>query len=167
MILLSTTLRNLGKIIRNEFESLRNLFTMNTVLERNKSLIDWTTSIFSIFWGVWWGIFINSLLQDPIHATNSYSLLDTNKLLVISSFVTALFVYFYVRWLREIKSLYSRTFTRTTKQKFFYAFLLWISFACLALALAYIHDLSIGIVQYGIVLTSLWMLLNILILASY
>src|SRR3989304_7515347 len=140
---------------------------MNTVLERNKSLIDWTTSIFSIFWGVWWGIFLNSLLQEPIQATNPYSLLDTNKLLVISSLATALFVYYYVKWLWEIKSVYSRTYTRTAKRKFLYAFLLWISFACLAWGLAYIHNLSIGIVQYGISLTSLWMVLDILILASY
>jgi hypothetical protein len=138
-----------------------------SVLERNKSLIDWTSNLFGIFWGVWWGVYLDALLSNPLEAADSYSLLDTNILLCVSAILIFLFVYFYVRWLWAIRGLWSRTYTRTTRRKLLPALVIWVCFSGVAWHLGALHQAPLGILIYGISLTFLWMLLNVVIVTSY
>jgi len=140
---------------------------MESVLERNKCLIEWTSSLFGLFWGVWWGVFLNALLLKPIVATGSYSLLTTDILLCCSALLVSLFVYCYVRWLWAIRNMWSRTSTRTTRRMLLPALAMWFCLSGAAYQLAALHRVPVGILIYGIVLTFCWMLLNIGVLTSY
>jgi hypothetical protein len=140
---------------------------MESVLERNKCLIEWTSGLFGLFWGVWWGVFLSVLLSNPIVATGGYSLRNTDILLCCSAVLVSLFVYFYVRWLWAIRNIWSRTYTRTTRRRLWPALVIWFCFSGVTYHLGALHQVPFGIVIYGVVLTFCWMLLNIAVLTSY
>lgn len=140
---------------------------MDEFVERNKTLIDWSSNFFGIFWGIWWGIFIEKLIgfEKPV-----LSFKECNST-TINIFIITIGVFFftrmYVDWLWKIKSL-SKTKSSYTTRKY-----LNFPISCLSIIyfllfrLSKLYKIDLNLLLYGLLLTGLWMLLNWNVVKSY
>jgi len=140
--------------------------THGALAERRVNLADWVTAILSIFWSVWWGFFMNRILENPssnirfqIPLLDPPVYIDLPKLLylVINVVVIAYFAVSYVHWLWNAQ--------RTAYHSFLVSDLLSSS-APLGIAIismlssigfvSYVYKFPYALFLYGVLLTTVW-----------
>jgi len=146
----------------------------NKRAERNLHLIEWTAGILGVFWGVWWGFFMQNVLESQDTATLDFSIsalgnsfhgtatLQKTQFLLISVVTIAFYVHYFVRWLWAIHALKRRNVRRRL-----FPVLLVMTGLCSAIhitARAFSVDNASAV--YGIALTWLWPVVILLVTMS-
>jgi hypothetical protein len=81
-----------------------------TVVERNVVIIEWTFGVFTIFWGVWWGFFIDKVVQTKAYPGEIFDIpVNLPSLLFVSAVLVALFTFYTVEWMWAIRSISARS----------------------------------------------------------
>jgi len=75
--------------------------------DRNRQLAEWTLGIIGIFWGVWWGFFVNEILASDRATAVFFGLLSASKtfFLVVSALYVGFLVFTLVRWMWALRTL--------------------------------------------------------------
>jgi len=119
--------------------------------ERRINIADWITVVFGIFWSVWWGFFINKVIE------NEPSGLMKNLYLLFSVIITCCFSVAYVHWLWNVQ--------KTAYKKFLVSLLIRYSVPLFFLMLLFMGAVGIAriifsipspLILYGTVLTFIW-----------
>jgi len=79
--------------------------------DRNRQLVEWTLGVVGIFWGVWWGFFVNEILASDKAIAIFFGFLSCPKafFLVASAFYVGYLVFTLVRWMWSLRSLSALT----------------------------------------------------------
>ena len=138
---------------------------LNYQLEMRRTLTDWVVGVFGILWSVWWGFFINKVIDANIAATQfNIPLLPSVIVsvpkwffLTITAITLSVFAIVFVQWLWRIhETAYSgillSEFLQVTK---------WLALMLFFLVSGYWatgtgYLVPSNLVWYGSVLTPLW-----------
>ena len=135
--------------------------TKEAQAERRVNIADWITAIFGIFWSVWWGFFINRVLDTKAELNISFSILSFQSVwdvdsikqlyLVISALITCSIVYFNAQ-----KTAY-KTFLVASLVRFSapLIFLMALFLAAIGVA-AIFFGIPSSLILYGVILTIFW-----------
>lgn len=141
--------------------------TKEAQAERRVNIADWITAIFGIFWSVWWGFFINRVLDTKAEINISFSILSFQSVwdvdsikqlyLVISALITCSFSIAYVHWLWNAQKTAYKTFLVASLVRFSapLIFLMALFLAAIGMA-AIFFGISSSLILYGVILTIFW-----------
>jgi hypothetical protein len=125
--------------------------TIEAQAERRTNVADWITAVFGIFWSVWWGFFINRVLED------NPSDWIKNIYILMSVLITCSFSVVYVRWLWNIQKIAYKMFLLSSFIGFSAPLLFLIAFFLSAIGIAGIlFSIPSPLILYGAVLTIIW-----------
>jgi len=126
--------------------------------DRNRQLVEWTLGIIGIFWGVWWGFFVNEILASKQVMVVFFRFLPVSKafFLVVSALYVGFLVFTLVHWMWSLRS-FSRltrmwTFLRGVRAT---AFVLG-GFIAAIYVISDAFNLGAGQAAYGAALSLLW-----------
>lgn len=130
-------------------------------IKRRVTVAEWVTAVYSIFWSVWWGFFIDGIVNAPGISFQLYSEENGINSVGISlgalTVVVSLFAVFYVRWLWK---MHKTTPVVLTIEKFFldslyYGFITVILLAAI-IFWGIVLTISPLLIFYGVLLTLVW-----------
>ena len=134
--------------------------------DRNRQLVEWTLGIIGIFWGVWWGFFVNEILSSKktVAAFFGFLLVSKALFLVVSALYVGLLVYTLVHWMWSLRS-FSRltriwTFLTSVRDTVFVLG----GFIAAIYVVSDAFDLGTAQAVYGMVLSFLWPLVTYAVL---
>ncbi len=137
--------------------------------ENRITLADWVTTVFSIFWSVWWGFFMNAIFNDKskqiIIYINSNLVLNIHRefYLLINVLWICLFCFFYVRWLWSVhRTAISVTFIRDFLIYFLPLSCSTAGMLSSVVMMYYANIISPYIITYGVLITLSWYLIVII-----
>lgn len=75
--------------------------------DRNRLLVEWSTAVFAIFWGVWWAHIADGILSMKCRLVLTEGLkLSFQFIAIISVAYAALFTFFYVKWMWHARTFH-------------------------------------------------------------
>jgi hypothetical protein len=141
--------------------------TKEAQAERRTNIADWITAVFGIFWSVWWGFFINRVLDTKMEINIPFSFFsyrstwDTesfkNLYLVFSVMITCAFSIAYVHWLWNAQKTAYKIFLVSSLVRFSAPLIFWMALFLTAVGMAAIFfSVPLSLILYGAILTFLW-----------
>ncbi len=137
----------------------------NPEIDHKSILLEWSTAVFAIFWGVWWAktsdIVFNG--DNPITLGNHW-ILPSNSAATIMALYVALFTYIYINWMWKLRKLTLRSsFGKGIKTYIPISIVVW------GLLSAYKSFFDQGIIKYhqfiyGEFLTISWIVITSIII---
>lgn len=135
-------------------------------IEQRKTLVEWIIEIMAIFWSVWWGFYMQEVLQKahgdiniPIRFVNPPFVLKPSAdfLLSVNALVVSAFAVTFVLWLWSVhKTAYRhflvRSFVRASAPLGFVILIMLSSISLMGNALS----IPSSFMNYGMLLTLLW-----------
>ncbi|NMC57961.1 MAG: hypothetical protein GYA51_00990 [Candidatus Methanofastidiosa archaeon] len=134
---------------------------MNEKIERNKTIIEWSSNIFGIFWGVWWGMYIDNVMISEIESNNFPITLNKVIIMGVLALSIVIFTHSYVEWMWKIRILSRSTTNETTRKYLKFPIIALIVISILLTSLSIRFKIETSLLIYGLLLTGFWMTLNI------
>jgi hypothetical protein len=127
---------------------------------RNLSVLDWTTSVFGLFWGVWWAFFVDRSLENAPNQSTIFGWpVPTTWLWLMSAILVGLFTYFYVAWMWSARKLGPESKIKDVRPQITRLFLICIAFVVAMKLLSMKMGFLGAQADYGIALTVVWFVL--------
>lgn len=138
----------------------------------NRTLIaDWTTVVFAIFWSVWWGLFIDKVLDlngisIPIGSSKDHIYIPIIWYLLYNALVVSVYTVTYVRWLIKAQKTASTSVSFRDFAGFSvsYVIVLAVVVNSIMLVLYSSTEVPYTLLNYGILLTVAWPIVMFIIL---
>jgi hypothetical protein len=132
--------------------------------ERNRLLVEWSTAVFAIFWGVWWAY----AAESALNTNDDLQLIGTLMLprwfvAIITALYVAVFTYFYVRWMWEARIFHWEIALRRFVRRFIPLGAVVVGLVINSAVLYARSELLLPQFVYGIVLTVGWVMTTVLI----
>jgi len=133
---------------------------MDERVERNKTVIEWSSNLFGIFWGVWWGMYVENIIRSTTSEVDVFIMVNKIVIVIILALGIFIFTHTYVNWMWQIRILTSTTTNETTRKYIKFPIITQIVLSGLLIALGVSFHIDASLLVFGLFLSGLWMSLN-------
>ena len=129
----------------------------------NIALIEWSLSIYGIYWGIWLSFFVEQIVQHKIRPGFEYFY---SSILIFFGLLVMVYSYYLVKWLWDIRSLYPKANISELIYRLKRAFSFLIGITIATYCLGYIFCINDIWVYMGIWSSAGWFVLTVSIVVS-
>ena len=133
----------------------------------NHTLIEWISTIYGIYFGIWLGFFVEQLISQQTKVEVQFPFFSTDLVALGFSIIISVYTYYFVRFMWKIKDVSPSQRFSTVAKRFVSAPILVLVTDCAILFIGYLFKINRIWIGMGIWATLGWViLLGVIVLSD-